>query len=375
MTDIANPSSVFSGFQALRKDANESERDQLFRNMGMLFSHVSERCDDVQVTEYDEVLCALAERVAVDARVYVAGLLAPLERAPGSVISLLAKDMIDVARPLLKQSNVLCDDDLIDIVRQQTEGHRVVIAGRTNVGERVGDAIADNGGQASISRLVGNETANLGAFALEKAVIMAANDSNLAKCLKSRQNIDWKALRNNVGSAGSKALGQLTLLEPDLENVPGTAGDQAGAHMHKGAEFSASEWKIAWNQVKALSDRRQLNISALARFVRFGYSHHVAVAMSLMTRVPPEQFIRWLATQDYVGITVASRTFGLSPELFIGMFALLPWREAPRKSEFDDVCSRFEKLGREEAAGIFKLWRTKTVLSGNSSKARQINAA
>src|ERR1700749_1193937 len=134
---------AFSTFRVLNGDANILERDQLFRNMAQLYSYVSDRCDDEQVAQYDEVLCQLAELVEVEARTHVAKLLAPLERAPGMVVVKLANDTIEVARPLLEFSNVLSDDDLIDIVARQSEAHRVVIAGRSAVPERVGEAITE----------------------------------------------------------------------------------------------------------------------------------------------------------------------------------------------------------------------------------------
>lgn len=71
---------AFSSFRALTSDSNLDERDQLFRNMAQLYSFVSDRCDDEQVAQYDEVLCQLAELVEVEARTHVARLLAPLER-------------------------------------------------------------------------------------------------------------------------------------------------------------------------------------------------------------------------------------------------------------------------------------------------------
>ena len=54
---------AFSTFRVLNGDANILERDQLFRNMAQLYSYVSDRCDDEQVAQYDEVLCQLAELV------------------------------------------------------------------------------------------------------------------------------------------------------------------------------------------------------------------------------------------------------------------------------------------------------------------------
>src|SRR3569832_2656598 len=90
---------AFSTFRVLNGDANVTERDQLFRNMAQLYSYVSDRCDDEQVSQYDDVLCQLAELVEVEARSHVAKLLAPLERAPGNVVNKLANDdSIEVAR-------------------------------------------------------------------------------------------------------------------------------------------------------------------------------------------------------------------------------------------------------------------------------------
>ena len=138
MSELDEGQRAFSSFRVLNGDDNHSERDQLFRNMAQLFSYVSDRCDDDQVAQYDEVLCQLAELVEAEARAHVAKLLAPLGRAPGTVVVKLANDDIEVAKPLLEFSNVLSDDDLIDIISRQSEEHRVAIAGRANVPERVG---------------------------------------------------------------------------------------------------------------------------------------------------------------------------------------------------------------------------------------------
>src|SRR5215210_7503382 len=107
MQELDEGQRAFSTFRVLNGDSNILERDQLFRNMAQLYSYVSDRCDDEQVAQYDEVLCQLAELVEVEARSHVAKLLAPLDRAPGNVVSKLANDEIEVAAPLLEFSNVL----------------------------------------------------------------------------------------------------------------------------------------------------------------------------------------------------------------------------------------------------------------------------
>ncbi|MCS6759740.1 MAG: hypothetical protein MO852_12925 [Candidatus Devosia euplotis] len=47
---------AFSSFRVLNSDGSRSEREHLFRNMADLFTYVSDRCDDEQAAQYDEVL-------------------------------------------------------------------------------------------------------------------------------------------------------------------------------------------------------------------------------------------------------------------------------------------------------------------------------
>jgi hypothetical protein len=357
-TELDQGERAFSSFRVLNGDDNHSEREHLFRNMAQLFSYVSDRCDDEQVAQYDEVLCQLAELVEVEARVHVAKLLAPLERAPGTVVVKLANDDIEVAKPLLEFSNVLSDDDLIDIIGHQSEEHRVAIAGRTSVPERVGEAIVEHGDTSSVKRLVRNSNAEFDKATLEKLVQRAIEDAEIAADLRGRHDLDWKSLRSEIDTASTKVLENLGTASHTLDPVAaGKVNAVVYNRMRNRAGFSATEWKVAYNQVKALSDRKQLDDRALARFARFGYGHHAAAALTVILRVGPEVFVKWLASQDYVAATVALRAAGLVPDLFEAIFATLPWRDLPTEDDKAMVLSRFEALDQEEAVSIFQLWR------------------
>lgn len=349
---------AFDSFRALEAGAKAGEADQLFRSMAQLFSYVWDKCDDVQVAQYDKILCQLAEAVEQEARAEVAKLLAPLTRAPGRVVVRLAQDSIDVAKPLLEFSKVLSDDDLIDIVSGQTEDHRVAIAGREGVGERVGEAIIEHGAGASIARLVSNQGAVLGGEALEKLAKRAANDDQLAEELRGHSNFDWTRVQREISDAGARVLETLSVKteKPSTETVA-RATTIAYQRVKNQLGFNAKEWRLAWNQVKALNDRRQLDNKALARFARFSYGHHAAAALTMILNVPGEVFVKWLSTQDYVAVTVALRALGLEPELVRDILPVLPWRDQMSGNDVQSVMARFEALSAEEARGIFRLWR------------------
>jgi len=360
MTEMDEGSTrAFSTFRVLNGDSNIVERDQLFRNMAQLYSYVSDRCDDEQVAQYDEVLCQLAELVETEARAHVAKLLAPLDRAPGNVVVKLANDEIQVAQPLLEFSNVLSDDDLIEIVMNQSEDHRVAIAGRQQVTERVGDAIVEHGQTASVQRLVRNANAELGPQALGRLVERATTDADIAADLRGREDIDWKSLGGRINIVGDKVMETIAAIDPKIDPV--TVGKVSAVvynRMRNRAGFNSQDWKVAYNQVKALSDRKQLDERALIRFARFGYGHHTAAALTMLLRVGPEVFVKWLAMQDYVAITVALRALGIQPDLFEAMIASMPWRDLPSQADLQNVRRRFEALSKDEAVGIFELWRT-----------------
>ncbi len=349
---------AFDSFRALNNEADLGERDQLFRDTARLFTFVWDRCDDRQVEQYDAVLCQLAELVEVEGRSEVAQMLAPLERAPGTVVVKLANDSFEVAQPLLEFSNVLSDDDLIDIVSRASEEHRVAIAGRSSVAERVGDAIVTHGGQQSVIRLVRNENAELGQDTLSALVKKASKDAGVAENLRGRSGIDWKNLYDKISSAGEKV--QQKLFVTDKKAEPGTM-DKVNAvvfnRMRNKAGFSSKEWRMAWNQVKALADRRQLDQKSLARFARFGYGHHFSAAMCVMLGLKQDVFVKWLASQDYLAISVGAKTLGMDPDVFAKGLSILPWRDFPTPDDITNVSEKFKALETEEAEGIFELWR------------------
>jgi hypothetical protein len=372
MTEFEEGHRAFAQFRVLNGDDNQSEREQLFRNMAQLFSYVSDRCDDEQVAQYDEVLCQLAELVEVEARIHVAKLLAPLDRAPGTVIVKLANDRIEVARPLLEFSNVLSDDDLIDIVSRQSEAHRVAIAGRATVNERVGEAIVEHGQTASVVRLVRNANADFDRATLERLVERATKDAEIAADLRGRHDIDWKSLRGEIDQAAGKVLQSLGEVERPFDPIAaGKVNTVVYNRIRNRAGFNAQEWKVAYNQVRGLADRKQLDDRALARFARFGYGHHAAAAMAVMLSVSPELVVKWLASQDYVAVTVALRAAKLNAELFEAIVGTLPWRDLPSDADKRMVLSRFEALDADDAKHIFELWRAHSFRKRAASEERQ----
>ena len=89
---------------------------------------------------------------------------------PHDVAKALARDVDSVALPILQFSDVLTDEDLIEIVRGPDPGKQVAIAKRSTVSESVSTALVDTGNEDVVTSLIANEGAEITEQSLRKVV-------------------------------------------------------------------------------------------------------------------------------------------------------------------------------------------------------------
>ena len=80
---------------------------------------------------------------------------------PHDVAVTLAKDVESVALPMLRYSEVLTDDDLIEVVRVSGPEQQVAVAQRDRVSSQLAGALIDTRNEMAVARLVANEGADL----------------------------------------------------------------------------------------------------------------------------------------------------------------------------------------------------------------------
>lgn len=81
-----------------------------------------------------------------------------------------ANGVIEVAEPVLKSSQVLADEDLIEIVQNQSSESRVAIAQRDNVAAGVCEALAATADEEAVATMVGNDGAEVSDSTFEKVL-------------------------------------------------------------------------------------------------------------------------------------------------------------------------------------------------------------
>lgn len=160
MTSASDTSKLSSADVAkLLQDPSSGNRATAAEKVALTFG-------DKDLTESERAIAEDIFRVMLnDAAVRVRQALAeslqdnPL--VPHDIATSLAKDVEEVAMPIIKSSSVLTDADLIEIVRTRGEDIQKAVAGRPVVSESVADALVASDSEAVVAALVKNKGASL----------------------------------------------------------------------------------------------------------------------------------------------------------------------------------------------------------------------
>ncbi len=117
-----------------------------------------------------EIFMVIARQAERDIRKALSDSLASAEWAPPALIAMLALDEIEIARPVIANSPLLKDQDLLRVLVEATIEHQIEVARRPRISGRVADAIIDRGEPASLTALAGNKTAEVSEDALGRLI-------------------------------------------------------------------------------------------------------------------------------------------------------------------------------------------------------------
>ncbi len=110
-------------------------------------------------------------------------------QVPHDVATTLAKDVADVATPMLEFSSVLTDEDLVAIVNSQPREHLVAIAKRADVSQDVSQALVDSHDRAVVTTLMSNDSAKIAEPTFQQVLDEHGEDETVGTALVGRNQL------------------------------------------------------------------------------------------------------------------------------------------------------------------------------------------
>ncbi len=186
---------------ALQQDPSPANRALVARKFGAQYDELAENGPRDLVKA---LLHLLVGDVETQVRRSLSLAVASSDKLPAQVASRLARDRFEVARPVLEESPLLDDAELIEIVRTNALQYALAVAGRERVSEQLADALVDTGQQPVVARLVGNAGAALSCKTLQRVMEDWREDKQVQERLVRRPALPFELLEHMVGAIGDR---------------------------------------------------------------------------------------------------------------------------------------------------------------------------
>lgn len=303
-----------SDIRTLIKGPNDEDRAQA--------AHKICRCvEDAELTaeertHAESILAIMAEDAAVLVRRALAVALKNSPRLPHEIATKLAADTESIALPIILNSPVLTDSDLIEIVRSCPPSKQVAVASREHVSTAVTGAIAEFAVPAAVERALANDNAIFDAAGLEITLDRFAGVSQVTAAMVRRNELPLSITEKLVSLVTGELFDHLV---NNHELPPQIAIDLAMSARERATldiVEQASRQQDVQRFVQQLNLNGRLTPSLLMRGLCMGHMEFVEYSMAELAGMAHQRM--WLLVHDSgpLGLKAAFDRAGLPPRLY-----------------------------------------------------------
>ena len=330
-----------------------------------------------------DVLVELLRSADQDIRESVAKRLVMLNEAPRTILVMLAKDEIQIARHVLEESKSLTDSDLIQISRKVSGAHRAVIAKRRKVSDAVVDVLVEFLEEDVVETLLKNKEANFSETAIQRILTVSRSHQPYVGLLVKRDELRpshgltmfwWASTENRKKILHRFAVTRNVLQETCSDLFPKAAAE-------------------GWNDAgvrKALQfiERRQRNRTAISRSdyesleaaidiaEAQGLNRKLTEEISYMTGIKPATGAQILTDKGGEGIAIMCKAPGLKrthiEKLWRALRRPLHDVNGEMHPSLTRVMETYDVISTDKAQTVLRYWNWSLTASLNADVLRYI---
>lgn len=347
----------------LAKEPSSHRRRDLLREVTDVF-FVEKFESQSQTEAFDVIFQKLSLQMEEAVRVELAERFAITSAAPPGLIRMLALDSPSVARPVLEQSPVLSEQDLLDVARTRGQAHLRAISVRADLSERVTDAIVKTADDDTLDVLARNDRAALSRASHEVLVDRAAQNPVLQEAVVERESLPADLLNEMYfmveGRLRAKILARNHGMDPKaLEEALSTSRKRLAAQ----AGVLPPDFAEAEQFVRGLMARNAITPPVLVKLLRAGQRTHFILALSESTDIDFNTARRVIERQDLDALAILCKAADFDRPLFLTFAILLlkPGEAMGRAAEYGQL---YSELSKETAGRTLRFWRVRRESEG-----------
>ncbi len=312
-TALASPPNLLGELQNALQHGNVARRVETLRRVTDLFLNGVVDYSEEQITVFDDVFNCLIQEIETSAKALLATRLAPISKAPPQLIHTLAfDDVIEVAAPILSQSDRLDDAALIENALNKSQGHLLAISKRRILSGAVTDILVERGNEEVVESAVNNPGAEFSENGFTKLVSRAAGDDNLATCLGMRRSIPRHHYLKLIAKASDSVRARLAAANPQSEEDISTAVKEVAMNASNARGALNPETEAAHHLVKLLHADGRLDEDQIATFAEAGKFDETNAAIAMLANIPVTTVETMMIESRSEGMMILAKVTGLS---------------------------------------------------------------
>jgi uncharacterized protein (DUF2336 family) len=337
-----------------------SRRSEMLRHVTDLFVLGAPQCTDDDVALFDTVFARLVAEIEQSARALLAVRLAPIPNAPPNTIRTLAfDDAIDVAGPVLTQSERLDEAALVENASTKGQGHMLAISRRRVLSEAVTDVLVTLGDRQVVLSTAENPGARFSEAGFAKLVQRSDGDDGLALRVGSRRELPLPLLLALIDKASSAVRAKLEAVHPHAKGEVRQAVSEATERVRDDVLGRIKDHAAALAFVETLHRAGQLDDERVRSFAQSGRLAETVAALAVRSELSLPFVERAMVEERADTIVVIAKALALTWPTVRALLVLHGRNRPSGGRAIDQALASFERLKTVTAQEIMHFWRVR----------------
>ncbi len=203
----------------LTKDTTPEKRQQVVEHVMELFTSGADSYQTEEIALFNTLLENMLPAMATDQKQKVSEQLAPISSTSHKLAVSLASDEIEVAQPMLTQSEALQTEDILKIAKSMGQGHLLAISKRKHLEANVTDVLLERGEQPVKRSVAANSGAEISNWGSRLLVKLAESDEHIRNSMMERSDITETDLEKLITQMPGKQQDAVRALRKQNEDL------------------------------------------------------------------------------------------------------------------------------------------------------------
>jgi uncharacterized protein (DUF2336 family) len=352
------PDNLLDELQATLAHGTVARRVEALRRVTDLFLNGAVDYSDEQINLFDDVFQCLMHHIETSAKALLANRLAPVDTAPPMTIRALAfDDVIEVAGPVLTQSNRLDDDTLIETARSKSQAHLLAISNRKTLSGAVTDVLVLRGNDEVVQNTVNNPGAEFTERGFTRLVNRAEGDDDLATCIGLRPSIPRHLYLKLLAKASDTVRERLEAADPKQARHVPSAVKEATRRARSAKSAMTEQTAIAHALVKSLFEDGRLDEFQVAAFAEAGKFDETNASIAALASVPVAVAENMMIETRAEGVMILAKVAALSWSTVRAIINLRDDLSGMEPSDLQACKATYERLRPSTAQQVLRFHR------------------